>query len=351
MDNSLYKHRDPMLKTARYLQIVLFSSLILFWGRTLFIPACFGLLIAIVMYPICKRLEAARWRRSWAITLALSIVILLFAFILWLLSLETTYLLHDIPAITTKLTRLSPEVYGIVEKNWGVPADVQQSWLTKLITDVQESLTTSLGSLLTATASTIFMLIMAPIFAALFLYERESFVRFLEMATGPRFNGKLHSILQKTTHTYFGFIKGTFKVYIIVGVLNSIGLFALGIKHALLYGMLTAFMTVIPYAGIIISALLPITTAILTKDSIWYPIGIIGIFSFVQYLEGNIIFPKVVATQLNVSTWATLVAILLGTIIWGVAGMILFIPFVAILKIITDHVDEWKAINVLLSRK
>jgi predicted PurR-regulated permease PerM len=139
-------------------------------------------------------------------------------------------------------------------------------------------------------------------------------------------------------------------VYIIVGVLNSIGLMALGIKHAILFGMLTAIMTIIPYIGIIVSALLPVSIAWTTKDSIWYPIGVVAVFSFVQYLEANVIFPKVVGAQLNVSTWATLVAILAGGILWGVSGMVLFIPFVAILKIVTDHVEEWKGINVLLSR-
>ena len=175
-------------------------------------------------------------------------------------------------------------------------------------------------------------------------------MRYLEKVTGPAFNGKLHIILQKTTLTYFGFIKGTLIVYLIVGILNSIGLFALGIQHALLYGMLTAFMTVIPYIGILISALLPISAAIITKDSMWYPIAIIGVFGVVQYLEANVIFPRVVATQLNVSTWATLIAIIVGTILWGVAGMILFITFVAIFKIVTDHVEEWEALNILLSR-
>ena len=140
-------------------------------------------------------------------------------------------------------------------------------------------------------------------------------------------------------------------VYIIVGVLNSFGLLALGIKHAILFGMLTAIMTIVPYVGIIISAMLPISVAFLTKDSLWYPLAVIGVFSFVQYLEANVIFPKVVGAQLNVSTWATLVAIIAGGIVWGVAGMVLFIPFVAILKIITDHLEEGKSINILLTRK
>jgi predicted PurR-regulated permease PerM len=71
----------------------------------------------------------------------------------------------------------------------------------------------------------------------------------------------------------------------------------------------------------------------------------------VQYLEANVIFPKVVGAQLNVSTLAIMIAFIAGGIVWGVSGMILFIPLVAIFKIISDHIEEWKPLNLLLSRK
>ncbi|MEP7110881.1 MAG: AI-2E family transporter [Ferruginibacter sp.] len=83
----------------------------------------------------------------------------------------------------------------------------------------------------------------------------------------------------------------------------------------------------------------------------WYPLGVVVVsFLIVQYLEANIFFPRVVATQLNVSTWITLVAIIAGGILWGVNGMILFIPVVGILKMITDYIPEWEAVNILLKR-
>ena len=103
--------------------------------------------------------------------------------------------------------------------------------------------------------------------------------------------------------------------------------------------------------GIIICVLLPISVAWITKDSIWYPLGVIAIFAFVQYLEANVIFPRIVATQLKVSTWATLVAIIAGGILWGVSGMILFIPFVGILKIVFDYIPGGKPFNILLGRE
>jgi predicted PurR-regulated permease PerM len=139
-------------------------------------------------------------------------------------------------------------------------------------------------------------------------------------------------------------------VYLIVGLLNSIGLLALGVKYALLFGMLTAIMTIIPYVGIIVSASIPVGVAFITKDSVWYPAGVVLVFSFVQYLEANVIFPKVVGTQLNVSTWAMLIAIVLGGLLWGVSGMVLFIPFVAILKIVSAHFEALAPLHLLLNR-
>ncbi len=91
--------------------------------------------------------------------------------------------------------------------------------------------------------------------------------------------------------------------------------------------MLCAVMTIIPYIGIIVSALLPISVAWITTGSIWYPLAVIAIFSIVQYLEANVIFPKVVGTQLNLSTWATLVAIVAGGIMWGVLRNDIVYPF------------------------
>ena len=165
-----------------------------------------------------------------------------------------------------------------------------------------------------------------------------------------KYHNQLQDILHQTIHTYFNYIKGMILVYVIVGALNSIGLFALGVRNALAFGMICAIMTIIPYIGITVSALLPISVVWIETGNIWYPLGVIVVFAIVQYLEANIIFPTVVGVQLNVSTLAMLIAVILGGIIWGISGMILFIPFVAILKIISDNIEEWKPLNLLLSR-
>lgn len=278
-----------------YLLITLTSVLLMYFGRALFIPLSFGLLIALVLYPFCAWLEGHKCPRSIAIFISLTIVIILFVAIVWVLFWQLNFLKDEM-------------------------------------------------------GNSLFTLFITPVFTALFLFHRQQFVSFVKSLFSDQHHARLHIVLHEVCFVYNKYIIGLLKVYLIVGVLNSIGLLLLGIEHAILFGMLTAFMTMVPYVGIVISSLLPITVAWLSTGSLFYPLAVVLLFTFVQYLENSIIFPNVVGIQLNVSSWAILVALIAGGIIWGVVGMILFMPFVAILKIISDNIEEWKPLNILLSR-
>lgn len=338
---------QPISSLIKYLQVIFFTAVILYFGKTLFIPLFFGLLIAIVMYPICKWFERHGWSKPLAITACLLIVTILFAALFALLVWQLNVFSKDAPAIFKRLEAVMQQMQSWLIESIGVTTDMQNNW--------SEKLTGNIGGILQSTVQTtvnaLFILFLIPVYTALIMYHRKVFVQYLKLVTPGKYQHQLDAILQQVIHTYFNYIKGMILVYLIVGILNSIGLFALGVQNAILFGMLCAIMTIIPYIGIFLSALLPISVVWMETGNIWYPLGVIAVFSFVQYLEANVIFPKVVGTQLHVSTLAMLIAIIAGGIIWGVAGMVLFIPFVAILKIISDNIEEWKPINLLLSRK
>ena len=333
-------------KMLKWLQVILLTSVILYFGKQLFIPLFFGLLIAIVMYPMCKWFEAHSFNKALAITACLIIITILFLALLAILIWQLKLFSDDAPAIYNKAGELVKQVQKWMVENIGLTTDMQNNW--------SEKIPATLGGLLKSTfdttVSTLFILFITPVYTALFLYHRKVFVQYLKMVTPASFQNQLDRILKQTVNTYFNYIKGMVLVYIIVGILNSIGLFALGVKQPVLFGMLCAIMTIIPYLGLIISSLIPISVVWMQTGNIWYPIGVVAVFSFVQYLEANVIFPSVVGTQLHISTLAMLIAIISGGIIWGVAGMVLFIPFVAILKIISENIDDWKPMSLLLGR-
>jgi predicted PurR-regulated permease PerM len=343
-------HTITLSRITKYLLCLVSAILILYAGKTFFIPLFFGLLIAVLLYPACKWLERKKFPRALAITVLLVTTTLVFVLLLWLLGYELNLFIANLPGIKSKMTNSLSELSAWVQATFpgtenkpGIPA--------KIFDQSISNLRQFTSAILSTTVSTVLMLVMIPIYSSLFLYHRGTFIRFVLSLLPLEYGTKILSVMHESIITYFKFIKGTFFVYCIVGVLNSIGLLLLGIDHAVLFGMITAFMTAIPYVGILISAALPISVALVTKDSIWYPVGVIAVFTFVQYLEANIIFPKVVGQQLNLSTWAVLSAVIIGTLIWGIAGMILFIPFTAILKIISDNMKELKPLNILLNRE
>jgi predicted PurR-regulated permease PerM len=337
----------PTSVFLKYLQVIICSSIILYFGKTLFIPLFFGLLIAMVMYPVCKWLEAKGWGRALAITACLFIVTIVFAALLAVMVWQINVFSKDAPALLNKLEGTLHDIQNWTNKYIGVAGNTENNWTEKFTGNIAGVLKSTLQT----TVNTLFILFLTPVYTALFMYHRKVLVQYLKLSTPQKYQQQLDNILQQTIHTYFNYIKGMVLVYIIVGILNSIGLYALGVNNAILFGMLCAIMTIIPYVGIFISALLPISVVWMQTGNIWYPLGVVAVFSVVQYLEANVIFPKVVGTQLNVSTLAMLVAIIAGGIIWGVAGMVLFIPFVAILKIVSDNIEDWGPLNLLLRRK
>jgi predicted PurR-regulated permease PerM len=342
------------LKTSgmllRHLQIIFFLTAILYFGRGLLVPLLYGLLIAIVLTPLCRRLEHYRWPRSLAVGFCLMIVSIVLLSLLGLIVYQFNILKGELPAIMNKAEPAIKDLHEWFQGIFGINPSKQKQWLGDAVNSLGNSIPGIVQTIIVTVSGSIVTALLIPIYAALFLYERETFVKFITIIAGVTLRASMPRILSDVVATYSNFIKGTAIVYVIVGLLNALGLAILGVPHPLLFGMLTAIMTIVPYIGIILSAMLPVAAVWLTKDSIWYPLGVVIVFSVVQYLEANVIFPRVVGIRLRVSTWAMLVAIVSGGLMWGVSGMILFIPLTGILKIILSHVAEWKNLNILLDR-
>jgi predicted PurR-regulated permease PerM len=144
------------------------------------------------------------------------------------------------------------------------------------------------------------------------------------------------------------YLLGLIKVMIIVGFLNSIGLLLLGIGNPFFFGFLAAFLLLIPYVGIFIGSLLPAIVALATKDSAWYAFGVIVIFSFIQFLEGNFITPKITGSKVSINAFIAILSFVIFAMLWGLAGMIVALPITATLKIIFDNTPEYQAYGFLM---
>jgi predicted PurR-regulated permease PerM len=336
----------PLL--LQYLQITFFTCAILYFGRELLVPLSYALLIGFVLYPICHWLEKKGVNRIIAVAIAITFLLLLVFLVLGLLVNQFVNFLAEWPHLQLKLDQAFNDFSRWLIQTAGVSKEIQQKLIIKLSDQSSGNLITVIGNSLTASAFSLVSLFLIIIYAVLILYYRHYWMLVLKKILPGEREDELHEMVLLTIKAYYNFIKGMVVVYVFVGLLNSLGLWLLGVPHPFLFGYIASILTFIPYVGIIVGSLLPISMAWLTYDSVWYPLGVVGIFTFVQYLEANVIFPIAVSSRLNVNTLAMLLSIIVGGLLWGVSGMILFVPFVGIAKLVADHNPKWKTISMML---
>jgi predicted PurR-regulated permease PerM len=330
------------------MQYLVLACIILYFGRAVFVPLSFSLLISFVLYPVCAWLERKGLSRIKAVAIALTLLLILGLLILALLITQFVSFLDEWPTIQLKLGKAMTDLSQALIDVFGVTVEEQQKFIARIADQSGSSAMTILRNAVTASALSAVLLFLIPVYAALILYYRNYWMAILNRIFPLERHESLREIMSLTIQAYYNFIKGMAVVYLAVGVLNSIGLLILGVPHAILFGFVASVLTFIPYVGIMVGSLLPITMAWITYDSIWYPVGIIAIFTFVQYLEANLIFPMAVSSRLNVNTLVMLLAIFIGGILWGMAGMILFVPFVGIAKLIADRNPKMKTLSMIL---
>jgi predicted PurR-regulated permease PerM len=122
-------------------------------------------------------------------------------------------------------------------------------------------------------------------------------------------------------------------------VLNVVGLLLLGIPYALLLGVTGALLNFIPYVGGLVAIALPVLMAFITKDSYLYPLGVVGVYMVIQFIDNNVLVPRIVAGKVQVNALAAVVGVLVGNAVGGIAGMFLALPAMAILKIVFERVE------------
>lgn len=344
-------NESPHHSLLTALQITLFGSLLLYLGRSLFIPISYALLISFILYPICQWMERKGIGRGTAIFINLTVLFLLLLCLLFLMTYQFSLFLEEWPHIQIKLTALLHDISNYLSETYAIDPTQQQVWMNEVTNGSGAQVLSLLRNVISLSMSSGILLVLIPVYAALILYYRELIIHAIAYLFPGQKLEETKKLVFLSVNAYYNFIKGMALVYLIVGSLNSIGLFIIGVPHALFFGFTVSILTFIPYIGILIGSLLPVAMAWITFGSVWYPLAVILVFVFIQYLEANVIFPLTVSNKLSINPLATLVAIVVGGLLWGLSGMILFVPFLAIVKLIADRHPAMKLVSLLTGRQ
>ncbi|NEN23117.1 AI-2E family transporter [Cryomorpha ignava] len=350
--SSIHGMKDLNFDSLKKLTIFLIFATLLVYimivGQGIIVPLTIAFFIAFFLVPLSNLLERIHFPRVLAAIVSVLVAIIVLAGLLTLLGSQVQRFASDADQMVQKFSELKDKLPDVVMSNIDdLSVEKGIKFVQSHMGEIFTSLTGFLGSFS--------VVIIVPIYIVLILVYRDHLKEFLfrvfdrKKAKSSHDEGQgIRKLVPRIRRVVQKYLTGVFYVMCILFVLYSIALFSLGIKHAMLFAAIAASLNIIPFVGPFIGSALPILFAFITKDSLFYPVAVLGCFVVIQAVEGNFLTPKIVGNNVSLNPFITLVALIVGGSIWGVVGMILFIPLVAILKEIFGAIDGLEPYGYLL---
>jgi predicted PurR-regulated permease PerM len=231
-----------------------------------------------------------------------------------------------------------------VQAKFGLAIQKQVQLLNEALSNSKGMVGSTLGTAL-GTLSVVFLL---PVYIFLLLFYKSLILNFFYEVFASAGASKVQDVLNQTKGAIQSYMVGLLLEALIIATLNSTALLILGVDYAILLGVIGAILNMIPYIGGIIAIALPLLMATVTKDGYSAQLGILIAYAVIQFIDNNFIVPKIVSSKVQINALFSIMIVLLGAALWGIPGMFLSIPTLAIVKIIFDRVDGLRPWGKLL---
>lgn len=334
-------------KTSLILIGLFVSFWILYLTQAIIIPLIFGFIIAILLNPMVIFLG------KWMNKILAILITLFFSFII--IAAFGAILLNQIshfgdswPILIQKMSILLNQSIQISATFLDISPEQINDWIIKSRNDILNSVSAVLGNTLLTIGNVLVTLFIIPIYTFIILYYKKLLSEFIVKVFAYNKKRQLIDIVAQIKLTIQHYLTGLVIEAMIVALLNIIVLWVIGIEYAILLGIIAAILNVIPYVGGIVAFALPMMLAIVTKSSAWYAVYVFIGYSIIQFVDNNYIVPKIVASRVKINALFSIVVVFAGNALWGVSGMFLSIPILAIIKVICDHVSVLKPWGFLL---
>jgi predicted PurR-regulated permease PerM len=317
---------------------------ILYLLQSILVPFLFAGLIAILLNPLCNKLQSVGVPKVLSILLTILLALIVAGLVFFFLSSQISQFGEMVPQLKERFFQIADDVQQWLSQRLGISLKKQSELLKKVIDNGQGFVGQTLGAVLSM-ISVIFLL---PVYVFLLLLYKNHLLAFFYQVFSEKHSEKVAEVLQSTKGAIQSYIVGLLIETCIVGILNSTALLLIGVKYAILLGVIGAILNLVPYIGGVVAISLPVLIATVTNNDFQKPLIIIGAYILIQFIDNNVLVPRIVSSKVSINALFSILIVLMGAALWGVSGMFLSIPSIAILKIIFDNIDGLKPWGRLL---
>lgn len=316
----------------------------IYFAKDFLVPFSIAGVLSTLFLPFCKGMEKKNVPKGLAVLICLLVFLLVIAFIGALLGWQISELTNDFSLLKERTVATFSRIQEYIFSHLGVSTEKQEQILKNeqpRVTVIMQMVAGSLASVFTK-----FILMLAYFF--LLLYYRVHIMNFFLKLSSPSQRNEMGQVLHSVARVSQQYLLGLAKMIICLWIMYGIGFSILGVKNAIFFAVLCGLLEIVPFIGNITGTALTVLVAAVQGASPPMLAGIIGTYGIVQFIQGWVLEPIILGPQVKINPFTTVIALVIGELLWGIPGIFLAIPLIAMVKIICDHVESLKPYGFLI---
>jgi predicted PurR-regulated permease PerM len=322
--------------------ILVFAGL--YFAKRFLMPLALGGVLATILLPLSKWMEGKKVPKVLAVSICLIVLILIISGIGALLGWQISELINDFSLISEKIIETGNRIQEFIFSNFGITVKKQ----TQILKNEQPSIAGIMQKIVGSLSYFITNLILVLAYIFLLLYYRVHIKKFILKLTKTSQQKEMGQVLDNVTKVSQQYLIGLIKMIVCLWIMYGIGFSIIGVKNAIFFAILCGIFEIVPYIGNLTGTTLTLLVAIVNGASPLLLVAIIGVYLMAQLIQGWVLGPIILGPQVRINAFTTIISMVLGEIIWGIPGVFLAIPLIAMFKIVCDHIEPLKPYGYLI---
>ena len=316
----------------------------LYYAQEFLIPLCIGGILATLFLPFCNWIEKKKIPKAIAVLTSLLGLLILIFMLVWLLGYQIAELVNDFEILKEKAIETGTRIQKYIFDTLNISIKEQY----KILKNEQPSYGNLFQMMLGSMTSLISSIILILVYFVFLLYYRNHIKNFLVQLVAKPKQSEMQEIIQKVASVSQQYLIGLSKMIFLLWVMYGIGFSIIGIENAIFFAILCGVLEIVPFVGNITGTTLTVLVAAMNGANANVLLGIIIVYGIVQFIQGWVLEPLIVGSQVKINSLFTILALILGELLWGIPGIILAIPLTAMFKIVCDYIAPMKPYGFLI---
>ncbi|MCF8450395.1 MAG: AI-2E family transporter [Taibaiella sp.] len=336
---------DSISSTAiRRLMVLFLVCTGLYFAKNFLMPMAIGGVIATLFLPFCRWMEHKKVPRVIAPLICMFVLLLVIAGITALVGWQISELNKDLDLLKQRTIQALISIQEFLLFRFGISVEKQ----TQIIGEQQPFVTEAIKSIAGSVTNIVTYSVLILMYLVFFLYYRSHMKQFLLKLAPQNRKEEMNTVINSVARVSQQYLLGLSKMIVCLWVMYGIGFSIIGVENAFFFAILCGLLEIVPFIGNITGTIITFLVAAVQGASPAMLAGIVVTYGLIQFIQGWVLEPLIVGSQVKINPLFTIIALIIGEALWGIPGIFLAIPLIAMFKIICDNVESLKPYGFLI---